>query len=124
MNLFLVGGGGAIGCICRYLLASALGEASGIPYGTLAVNLLGSFALALVMSLPGRFGDPQLRLLLGTGFMGGFTTYSTFNLEVFRLLQAGDWARASLYLGGTVGGCLLGAVLGTLLGLSLGRTFL
>ena len=88
------------------------------------MNLLGSFALALVMSLPGRFGDPQLRLLLGTGFMGGFTTYSTFNLEVFRLLQAGDWARASLYLGGTVGGCLLGAVLGTLLGLSLGRTFL
>ncbi len=120
MNLLLVGGGGALGCICRYLLASAVGERFGLPYGTLVVNLLGSFALALLMSLPGRFGDPQIRLLLGTGFMGGFTTYSTFNLELFRLLQAGDWPRATLYLGLTLGGCLLGA----LLGIALGRTFL
>jgi CrcB protein len=118
VNLLLVGGGGALGCVCRYLLASSLGERFGIPYGTLAVNLLGSFALALLMSLSGRSEDPQLRLLLGTGFMGGFTTYSTFNLETLRLLEAGDWRRAALYLGLTLVGCMAGA----LLGLALGRT--
>ena len=107
-----------MGCVFRYLLASSLGERFGVPYGTLAVNLLGSFALALLMSLPGRFEDPQLRLLLGTGFMGGFTTYSTFNLETLRLLEAGDWRRASLYLTLTLGGCMAGA----LLGLAVGRT--
>lgn len=116
LNLLLVGGGGAAGCILRYLLGGWLGERAGMPYGTLVVNLLGSFALGLLFSLPGRFGDPQVRLLLGTGFLGGFTTYSTFNLETLRLIQAGDLVRAGLYLSLTLGGCLLGGFLGILLG--------
>lgn len=102
--------GSAVGGGARYLLSSwllvALGPA--FPYGTLAVNLLGSFLLAALMylglettSLP-----PSLRLALTTGVMGGFTTYSTFSFDTLKYLQAGAWALAALNVAATVLGCL------------------
>jgi len=72
----------------------ALGPA--FPYGTLAVNLLGSFLLAGLMfaGVEAAAMPPNLRIALTTGVMGGFTTYSTFSYETMRYLQDGAWATA------------------------------
>jgi CrcB protein len=63
------------------------------PYGTLAVNVIGSFFLGAIMhvGLTTELLSPTLRLALGTGVMGGFTTYSTFNYETLKLFQEGAW---------------------------------
>jgi CrcB protein len=61
----------------------------------------------------------DLRLLLGTGVMGGFTTYSAFNLESIGLMQDGAWGRATLYMGGTVVACLAAGAVGVMLGRAL-----
>ena len=82
------------------------------------MNVLGSLGLGLVFVLgEGRslFGA-DVRLLLGTGVMGGFTTYSAFNLESLGLMQSGAYGRAALYMGGTVIVCLLAGALGLVLG--------
>ena len=82
------------------------------PWGTFIVNVLGSALLGAIAATavmePPRL-SAEARLLLGTGVMGGFTTYSTFNAEVLRALQAGAVAKAALYLAATVVLCLLGA---------------
>lgn len=90
----------------------------GFPWATLTANLLGSFGLGLVFVLgEGRswFGA-DLRVLIGTGVMGGFTTYSAFNLESIGLMQSGAWARASLYVSATLVGCLAAGALGLIVG--------
>ncbi len=86
-------------------------------WGTLAVNLLGSFLLGVLVpiALRGALSD-QMRLVLGVGVMGGFTTYSTFNLEVLTLAQQGNGAHAALYALGTLVGCLAAGAAGLWLG--------
>src|SRR5215813_4158143 len=84
---------GAAGTGARYwagLVAPRL-LGTGFPYGTLAVNVVGSFILAVIVVLGGAAGilSPTARLVLGTGFCGGFTTYSTFNFETIAYLQDG-----------------------------------
>lgn len=107
--------GGAIGTGARYLLSGwALRIAgSGFPYGTLAVNAIGSFLLGLLMevALATDF-PPTLRLALTTGIMGGFTTYSTFNYETLQLFQEEAWLLGFANLGLTVVACLAAGVLG------------
>ena len=113
--------GGAAGSCLRYwvsqLLAPiALGQ--GFPWATFTVNALGSLGLGLVFILAedrSWFGA-DLRLLLGTGVMGGFTTYSAFNLESIGLMQNEAFGRAALYMTGTVLVCLVAGVLGLILG--------
>lgn len=92
--LVLVGVGGALGATSRYLLSGAVTTFGTLPAGTLLVNVLGSFGLGLVMFDTGYLGvlTPEARLLLGTGFFGGFTTFSTFSYESFALLQDGNTA--------------------------------
>jgi CrcB protein len=91
----LVALGGVLGCILRYWLAGIVQrytDTSVFPTGTLAVNVIGSFVVGLVMSLSlerGLIGD-QSRILLTTGFCGGFTTMSTFSYETVRLMQDGE----------------------------------
>ena len=90
-RLLLVAGGGLIGCVARYWLAGVvqrLGD-HGFPSGTLAVNILGSLVIGIVMTLSLERGlvDESLRILLTTGFCGGFTTMSTFSYETFALLR-------------------------------------
>jgi CrcB protein len=84
------------------------------PYGTLTVNVLGSFLLGGLMALAMGSGwlSPTLRLMLATGFCGGFTTYSTFNEETTRLLQNGAVGLAVVNVGATLGLCALAGLSG------------
>src|SRR5688572_21239652 len=97
---------GALGTGARYLLAAWLLRLLGpsFPWGTLIVNALGSFLLGVVMQL-GLHTDlvsPTARVVLATGLMGGFTTYSTFNYETLQYIQEGAWTMATLNIGATV----------------------
>ena len=107
--------GGAIGTGARYLLSGWLLRITGsvFPYGTLAVNVIGSFLLGFLMeaALAADF-PPTLRLALTTGVMGGFTTYSTFNYETLQLFQEDAWFLGVANLGITVTACLVAGVLG------------
>jgi CrcB protein len=108
--------GGAFGTGARYLLSTGLLRlfGAGFPYGTLAVNLIGSFLVALltVVGIEGTALSPTMRLVLTTGVMGGFTTYSAFSLETLQFLQAGAHAAALGYVAATLLGCLLMCWLG------------
>lgn len=119
MQLLYIGIFGGLGCIARYLVSGwtyAL-AGRGLPYGTLAVNVLGSFLLGLLMTfgLRSTLLSPELRIGLTVGFLGGFTTFSTFSYETMRLLEEGSlWqAGANIVLNVTI--CLLFALLGMFL---------
>jgi len=103
--------GSGFGGVARYLLGGwvlAL-TGPGFPYGTVAINAIGSFLICLIMtvSLASQQIGPTARLFLTTGVMGGFTTYSTFNYESIALFQQGAWLLGSLNLLVTVAVCLL-----------------
>ena len=108
--------GSALGGGARYLVAqsAAVLLGGGFPYGTLAVNLTGSFLISFIMvlGLESTLIPPTLRLFLTTGVMGGFTTYSTFNYETLEMLREGLWGLAGLNLAATVAACLVAGVLG------------
>ncbi len=107
-RLLLVCFGGALGSGARYLVSTWAATRLGadFPRGTLIVNVTGSFLLALVVSLRPGLVSPDLRLFLGAGIMGGYTTYSSFNTETLSLLNGGSAALAAANLALTVGGCL------------------
>jgi len=119
-RLLLVAAGGALGSALRYLVATAalvwLGPA--FPWGTLAVNLVGSFLIGLVQTLAAQrlvLGE-EARLFLTTGVMGGFTTYSAFSYETVGLMERGAWGAAWLNVGLTTAACLAVCYLGMLTG--------
>jgi len=98
MQVVYIGVFGALGCMSRYFFsgwAYALFGRS-LPYGTLAVNVFGSFLLGLVMegSLRSTLLSPEVRMGITVGFMGGFTTFSTFSFETVRLLEEGSLLQA------------------------------
>lgn len=107
---------GAVGTGCRYLVALAATKWLGtsFPWGTLAVNVIGCFLIALVMQVAASSSTVSLttRLVLTTGFMGGLTTYSSFNFETTKLFRDGATATSLVYLGATVASCLVAGVLG------------
>lgn len=115
-RLLLISLGGAVGTAARYLLSLWLLRSLGpaFPYGTLAVNVIGSFLLGAIMQagLDTTLLSPTARVVLGTGVMGGFTTYSTFNYETLQYLQAGAWAMAGLNVALTLFVCLAAGALG------------
>ncbi|MDF1563945.1 MAG: fluoride efflux transporter CrcB [Deltaproteobacteria bacterium] len=119
MKLLWISLGGALGAAARYglsgWLAAGLGPA--FPWGTLAVNALGSFGLAFLMhlGLTTELLPPNLRIAVGTGFFGALTTYSTFNYEATLYLQERAYGLAALYFGGMVVTCLLCGFAGLLL---------
>ncbi|HEU0265185.1 MAG TPA: fluoride efflux transporter CrcB [Geobacterales bacterium] len=94
LPLFLIALFGALGCLGRYLLAGWVNRLSGpgFPYGTLSVNLIGAFIIGLIMefSLRSSAIPASLRVGITIGFLGGFTTFSTFSYETFRLLEDGE----------------------------------
>jgi len=103
-TLALVWAGGTVGTAARYLTARAVPHLLGVPVATLAVNLLGAFALGLLLHGLGT-RRARLRLLLGTGFLGGFTTYSALAFDTVLLARRGlpghaiGYAAATLLLG-------------------------
>jgi CrcB protein len=122
----LIAVAGGLGSVLRYAVGLALASGSGtsLPFATLAVNVIGSCLLGIVTEgLRGQtFAGADLRLVLGVGLLGGFTTYSSFNLELLRMLETGALGRAAGYFALTVGGCLLAGAAGIAVGrLVLGR---
>jgi CrcB protein len=119
-HFLLVCLGGAIGSGLRFLAATGAVILFGadFPRGTIFVNLLGSFLLALVMgiSTTSTLVSLELRLFLGAGVMGGFTTYSSFNYETIALAAQGSWGAALFNVVLTVAGCLVSGVAGLVLG--------
>ena len=113
MRFLIVCGAGALGCGTRYLVAQWLGDRA-FPYATLLVNLVGSFLITLVIELALGRADfpPNLRLALTTGFMGGLTTYSSFNHESLALVLDGNVLRGFAYVAVTLVGCAVAGLLG------------
>lgn len=100
-QLLLVGLGGFLGSIGRFVMAGALNKFSpalGFPIGTLTVNILGCFLIGLLHSLAETRSllGPDIRIFLFIGVLGGFTTYSTFGFESFALLRDGEFIKTSI----------------------------
>ena len=108
--------GGAAGAVCRFKLNAAImsGLTMTFPLGILCINVLGGFLMGLLQGAMKRSGKPFTvgYSLLGTGFLGGFTTFSTFSLESLTLLEKGKWLLGGSYMVLSVVLCLLGAALG------------
>jgi len=100
MNFLVIGIGGFVGAVSRYGIAVWVGQRWGrsFPLGTFVINVSGSFLIGLLMTLMAeRFTEnPQWRLLLVVGFLGAYTTFSTFEYETGALLKDGEWFFAML----------------------------
>jgi CrcB protein len=100
MNIAIIGIGGALGAVARYGIGLWIGQRWGrsFPLGTFVINVSGSFLIGLLMTLLAeRFTvNPQWRLLLVVGFLGAYTTFSTFEYETGALLKDGEWTFAML----------------------------
>jgi CrcB protein len=116
MELFLICLAGGIGSGARHLLALALTQNASfsIPIGTLSVNVIGSFLICLVMplSLEASYISPTLRLVLTAGFLGGFTTYSSFSYETIRYLSEGEYVRCMAHIAAMLISCMAAGGLG------------
>ena len=118
-TILFIGLGGFIGTVSRFLLAKAVQSSilSSFPYGTLAVNLIGSFFIGLLYGISERgvLINPELRLFLTVGICGGFTTFSTFSAESFYLLRDGQFVWFLSYSLASIGLCLLAVFSGFLI---------
>src|ERR1043165_6466669 len=121
-RFFLICAGGAVGTGARYLLATAVTRAFGIfPFGTMTVNVLGSFlaSVLMVLALEKSVLSQDLRLILVTGVMGGFTTYSSFNYATLHLVQSGAGGLAVANVAVTFVVCALAGIAGIWVGRAL-----
>lgn len=101
LECLLVGLGGFVGSVLRYLVSRIpLGEQGGFPWKTLLVNVAGAFIIGIIAAAASKGSglDPRLTLLLKTGFCGGFTTFSTFALETVQLANGGRMWTAAAYV--------------------------
>jgi fluoride exporter len=105
-NILIVGIGGFLGAVARYAIAIWIGQKWGrsFPMGTFVINVSGSFLIGLLMVLftERYLVNPQWRLLLVVGFLGAYTTFSTFEYETGSLLKDGEWMMALLNIVGSV----------------------
>ncbi|ADZ70200.1 fluoride efflux transporter CrcB [Polymorphum gilvum] len=115
-NLLVVAFGGAAGAVSRHLVSMALLRLAGpgFPWGTLVVNVAGSLAMGVFIGVLARHGGGSnaLRLLVATGFLGGFTTFSAFSLDFAVLWQRGETGPALAYAGVSVALSLLAVFAG------------
>jgi CrcB protein len=116
MKILYLGVFGGMGCVARYWVSGWIYALAGktLPYGTLAVNVAGSLLLGLVMegSLRSTLLSPDLRFGLTVGFLGGFTTFSTFSYETVRLLEEGSVVAAGANILLNVSVCIVAALVG------------
>ncbi|OSP53455.1 fluoride efflux transporter CrcB [Pseudoruegeria sp. SK021] len=113
--------GGAFGSVGRYLVGLYTNKlwGDGFPWGTIAVNIIGSFLIGLAVEAVTRTfsNSAEVRVLVITGFLGGFTTFSSFSIETMKMLERGELFQAGYYLGST----LVFGVIAVFCGLSLGK---
>ena len=106
-----IAAGGATGACLRYFVTTSVDSLFGkhMPFGTLTVNVVGSFALALLYGFIERhdLSDSPHRALIGVGLLGAFTTFSTFSVETLTLLENGLWLKAAANVFLNVGACLI-----------------
>jgi fluoride exporter len=106
LRLFLIALFGAIGTLARYGLQGVVQIRIGstFPYGTLLINLTGCFFLGLIgqLTLNRIIVSPEWRVAIAVGFFGGYTTFSSFGWETAKMLEAGEWLRASTYVAASV----------------------
>lgn len=118
-TLLYVALGGAIGASARHLLGGAVLRVAGpgFPYGTMSVNVIGSFLMGVLVAwLAARStGDSAMRLFLGVGLLGGFTTFSAFSLEAVLMLEKKAYGPFMAYVGGSVALSLIALMLGLML---------
>ena len=120
MEYFWVGVGGLIGANARFVLTRLVVERLGAAfqyYGTFLVNTTGSVVIGVLLTvLVARVTDPAWRLGLVTGFLGGYTTFSSYTFEAVGLMSEGRWGRAAVYVLGSnalgLAGCWAGVMLG------------
>ncbi len=116
MTVFFIAIGGALGAVARYWMVNVASRAlgAGFPYGTMAVNVLGSlamgFAVAMLVSRDGAI-HPMAPLLM-TGFLGGFTTFSAYSLDAYLLAETGRWGAFLSYSAGSVIASLVALAVG------------
>lgn len=106
MLLLYLAIGGVLGTLARYGLGSWVHSWAGtaLPWGTLLINVLGSFVLGFTMRASAVLPiSPEIRGLVAVGFCGAFTTFSTYAFETVTLAQQGEWGRAALYALGSLG---------------------
>ena len=115
MRLALLAVAGATGALARYGVGQAVGART-FPWATLGINVVGSFLLGVVLqAAPGRLDD-DLRIALAVGFLGAFTTFSTFSYETVAMVRDGRWATATLYVVASVTSGIGAAALGYRIG--------
>ncbi len=107
-SFLLVGLGGALGAMFRYLL-SGLWKTSAFPFSTLLINIIGSLIIGVVLALneKNQLISDNLKLFLVTGICGGFTTFSTFSAENMLMIKAGHYTMAGIYIFASVSACII-----------------
>ena len=120
IQILAIAAGGAVGSVLRYAVSTGVYSILGrnFPYGTLAVNVIGSFLMGLLFVLMVERLDMSAvwRMAILVGFLGAFTTFSTFSIETVNLLQGGDFMRAFLNVTVSVAFCLVATWVGFRLG--------
>ena len=115
-KLFLVFVGGGLGAVSRFLVTTALaGKLGNFPLGTLAANLIGSLLMGLVVGILAGRAD-SVRLFVAVGFLGGFTTFSSFSAETLALIQNGQLFAAAVNVVVSVAAGLTACAIGLKLG--------
>ena len=116
LKIFLIALFGAIGTLARYGLQGVVQLRMGslFPYGTLLINLSGCFLLGLMgqLMLNRVLVSSEMRMAIAVGFFGGYTTFSSFGWETAKMLEDGEWLRATTYVGASVFAGLLLSVAG------------
>jgi fluoride exporter len=111
--------GSSVGGVARYLSQQFVQKhyPSSIPFGTMAVNIIGCFIIGMVYGVgeKGEVLSPEMRILLATGFCGGFTTFSSFAFENMKLIQDGEYFYMAFYIAASVVLGFLAVYLGALL---------
>ncbi len=124
---FWIALGAAVGGVARYTLAGIIAAWTGatFPWGTLVVNITGCFAIGVFSTLTGPDGvflvPASVRLFVMVGMCGGYTTFSSFSLELLNLVQNGEWLAATIYVMASAIFCLIGVWIGHVTGVLVNR---